>query len=348
MPIQKMSFEDSLGRFVVPSKCIGCASCVVVCPINCLEYEDGQPKIVKTCQVCGICAQVCPKFNNPMSELEKFVFGRERKREEEFGVYRSIAIAQARDENVRKFCQDGGVVTSLLISALNDGMIDGAAVSGISEKEPLKPLPRLALNVSDLLECAGTRYTYSSNIFALKEGILKKKRKIAFVGTPCQVNAIRKIQMIPLRKYSDVAAMTIGLFCSESFAYQGFIKECIQGKLGIDPWDVKKTNIKGRLLVETRSGEVRTLPLKEAKKYVSAGCTSCQDFSAELADISAGGLGLDDWTLTIIRTETGEKIFQRAQEEEIIDTRPIEDETDALNLLIKISKRKREISQELP
>jgi len=344
MPIQKVSFEDSLGKFVLPSKCIGCGTCVVVCPFNCLEYEDGQPRIVKTCQVCGICAQVCPKFGASMSELERFVFGRERREEEEYGVYRRLVIAQAKDESIRKFCQDGGIVTSLLVLALSNGTIDGAVVSGVGEQEPLRPVPRLATNLKDLLECAGTRYTYSPNVLALKEAMPQKRGKIAFVGTPCQISAIRKIQMIPLKKYSNAIAMTIGLFCSESFTYKGFVKECIQGNLGINPQDVKKINIKGKFLVETKSGEIRTFPLKEARKYVSRGCALSPDFSAELADISAGGLGLDGWTLTVLRTETGEKVFNEAEQEGIIRTRPIEDEENALNLLINISKRKREIS----
>jgi len=346
MPIQKVSFEDSLGKHVLPTRCIGCGTCVVVCPFNCLELENEQPRIVKACQVCGICPQTCPQFKTSMPELEKFVFGREGTDEEEFGIYRRIVIAQATDENMRSFCQDGGVVTSLLILAFDNGMIDSAVVSGLSEKEPLKPIPRLVTKANDLLGCAGTRYTYSPNMLALKEGVLQKREKIAYVGTPDQINAVRKIQMVPLRKYSNPLALTIGLFCSESFTYEGLVKGCIQEKLGIDPQNVKKINIKGKFLIETKSGDVGTFPLKEAKKYVSKGCASCPDFSAELADISAGGLGLDGWTLTVLRTDIGEKFFRRAEEEGIIRIRPIEDEKDALNLLTRISKSKRRVVQE--
>jgi len=118
------------------------------------------------------------------------------------------------------------------------------------------------------------------------------------------------------------------------------VKQGIQENLGINPINVAKVNIKGKVLVKTHSGETRVLSLKKAKKYVS-NCTLCPDFSAELADISVGGLGLEDWTLTIIRTEKGESIFQMAEDKGVIRTRPIEDETGVLNLLVKISKRKR-------
>jgi coenzyme F420 hydrogenase subunit beta len=340
MPIEKVSFEDSLGRYVLPNNCIGCATCVIVCPFKCLEYENGKPKLVKECKVCGICAQVCPKFDVQMSKLESFLFGRERTPEEEFGISRHVLIAQTTDERVRKVCQDGGVVTTLLIHALNNDMIDGAVVSGVSDEEPLRPVPKLALTVGDILTCAGTRYTYSPNMLALKEGIQRNRGGLAFVGTPCQINAIRKMQMVPLRKYSSAVKVLIGLFCSESFTYKGFVKSCIQEELGVNPFDVDKINIKGKVLVKTRSGETRTIPLKKTEKYVS-NCSLCPDFSAELADISVGGLGLEGWTLTIIRTSKGEELFHTANSAGLFNVRSIEEERKILDLLARISRRKR-------
>jgi len=90
-----------------------------------------------------------------------------------------------------------------------------------------------------------------------------------------------------------------------------------------------------------------TLPLKEAKAYASKGCAYCSDFSAELADISAGGLGLSGWTLTVLRTEIGEKLFQKAEQEGVIKTRPIEEEQNILNVLTRISDKKRGFSQNI-
>lgn len=340
MPIEKVSFEESLGRSVLPDNCIGCATCVIVCPFKCLEYENGKPKLVKECKVCGICAQVCPKYDVQMSKLESFIFGRERAAEEEFGIGRRVLIAQTTDERIRKVCQDGGVVTTLLIHALNSGMIDGAVVSGVSDEEPLRPVPKLALAVDDLLACAGTRYTYSPNMLALGEAVQRKSSNLAFVGTPCQINAIRKMQMVPLRKFSSAVKMLIGLFCSESFTYEGLVRNCIQEELGVDPSDVEKINIKGKVLVETSSGQTRAIPIKQARKYVS-NCALCPDFSAELADISVGGLGLEGWTLTIIRTERGEELFQRAESARALNVRSVEKEKRILDLLARISRRKR-------
>ncbi|MFQ5837055.1 MAG: Coenzyme F420 hydrogenase/dehydrogenase, beta subunit C-terminal domain, partial [Candidatus Bathyarchaeia archaeon] len=289
----KLSFEESLEKEVVSAeRCMGCAACVVICPIRCLDYLEEKPKIVNNCTACGICARVCPRYDFSLPAIEKFVFGRERKPEEDFGIYRRIVIAQARDKSILQVCQDGGVVTALLLFALENGLVDGAVVSGVSEDRPLYPVPRLATTSQEVLECAGTRYFYSPNLIAFQEGIKQKKGSLAFVGTPCQINALRKIEMFPLKKYANPLRLTIGLMCTESFTYEGLMEKIIQRELGINPHNISKINIKGKVLVTTKNGEIKTIPLKDAKKYTRKGCALCTDFSAELADISAGGLGL--------------------------------------------------------
>ncbi|MFB0566962.1 MAG: Coenzyme F420 hydrogenase/dehydrogenase, beta subunit C-terminal domain, partial [Candidatus Bathyarchaeia archaeon] len=102
-----------------------------------------------------------------------------------------------------------------------------------------------------------------------------------------------------------------------------------------------KINIKGKIIVTTNSGDMKTISLTEAKKHTRKSCLPCTDFSAELADISTGGLGLSGWTLTIIRTEKGRELFEDAEKAGLIKTRPVEEEKNALNLLVKLSKKKR-------
>ncbi|MBS7607202.1 MAG: Coenzyme F420 hydrogenase/dehydrogenase, beta subunit C-terminal domain [Candidatus Bathyarchaeia archaeon] len=343
MPIRKVSFEETLLRSVVePRLCVGCASCVISCPFNCLEYSSGGPELISECKMCGICAQVCPRFNTSLSSLERFVFGRERNTTEEFGVYRRILVAQTSSDDVRMVCQDGGLVTSLLIFAIEKGIVNGAAISGKSSDEPLKAVPKLALSRNDILECAGTRYTYSPNLLALKEGVQNNVGKLSFVGTPCQIHAVRKLQMLPLKKYADAISFTVGLFCSESFTYNGLIKSFFQERMGIKLGEVSGINIKGKMILRMKDGEVKAIPLRDVKEYSCTFCRACPDFSAELADISAGGLGLEGWTLTVVRTEVGDEIVSEAESKGVIKTKPLEDKR-LIDLLIKMSRRKREV-----
>ena len=341
MGASKISFEASLAIDVVESdRCVGCGACVAVCPYDCLMLIQGHPSLVKECKSCGICAQACPRYDFSQVQMEKFVFGRKRKPEEPFGLYRRLVVAQATDEKILKVSQDGGVATALLSYALKNGHVDSAVVTGASKEKPFYPIPKLASAFTEILESAGTKYTCSPNIPLLIEACKQKKTKVAFVGTPCQVQAIRKMQAAGLTKHTGCLNFTIGLMCSGCFTYEGLMKSYIHGELGVDLSEIKKMNIKGKLLLTTASGVIG-IPLSEIRRHRQRSCGGCGDFSAELADISVGGLGLDGWTLAIIRTKKGEELFSGAEQAGFLRTKTVDAEANALSLLVRLSEKKR-------
>jgi coenzyme F420 hydrogenase subunit beta len=347
MHFEKASFEDTLqSKVVLKGKCFGCFACVITCPYASLDFVEGEPYLAKECKICGICSQTCPQYGSQLSQIEEFVFGRQRRHEEDFGIHRRIVVARAEADEVLRFCQDGGVVTALLLHALNIGLIDSAVVSCINERKPFYPVPKVVTTSEDLLACAGTRYSYSPNLLALAEAV-KNHTSVAFVGTPCQIFALRRIQMAGLKKYIVHLKFLIGLMCSECFTYEGLMETHIQKKLGINLADIKKINIKGKMVVTLKNGLVQTIPLKEVKQYARKSCGFCGDFSSELADVSTGGLGLNGWTFTVIRTEKGEELFSSAEEAGVIKTRSASEEPNALSLLHKLSQKKKERSTSL-
>jgi len=306
-----------------------------------LEFREEQPRLVKECKLCGLCAQACPRFRWTQAKAENFVFGRERKPEEEFGVYRRLAIAQATNDEVLRVRQDGGVATALLQFALQNGMIDGAIVSGTDPEKPFYPVPKLATTEKEILNAAGTKYFCSPNVLPLADVLKQKKTSVALVGTPCKIHAVRNMQMAGLKRLTAPVKFLIGLMCSECFTYEGLMENYIRGKLGINLADIRKMNIKGKMLVTLDSG-VTAIPLADTKPFTRTSCSACGDFSSELADISVGGLGLDGWTFTIIRTEKGEELFASAEKAGFITTKPIEEGAFALSLLTKLTRKKRD------
>jgi len=342
MSLAKISFEESLVKHVINTgKCLGCGTCVVTCPFYCLEYKEEKPVLIKECQVCGICARTCPQYEWNQPNTENFVFGKEKGNKEIFGFYRRLILAQSNDVNVQRVCQDGGVVTALLLTALKEGLIDCAVVAGLSDDKPFHPQSLLATTIEDVLKSAGTKYVYSPNILALNSVVKQKKNDVAFVGTPCQIRAIRKIQMAGLKKYSAPIKFLIGLMCSECFTYEGLIMKYMHENLGINPIDIRKINIKGKMFVSTSAG-IKTIPLTDIKQFTRKSCKYCPDFSSEFADISAGGLGLENWTFTVVRTQRGDELFSVAEKKGAIKTRSASEEANAINLLRKLSIKKRQ------
>jgi coenzyme F420 hydrogenase subunit beta len=272
------------------------------------------------------------------AKTEKLVFGRQRRTDEPFGAYRRIALAQTTNPEIARICQDGGVVTTLFSFALEKNLIDAALVTGTNPQQPFYPIPRIATNSQEILGAAGSKYVCSLSPLTLASDAKKQgKTRVAFVGTPCQVQALRRLQMVDPEKYGFVE-FSVGLMCSGCFNYE-LISEFVQEKLGINPHSIVKMNIKQKLLITTESG-VTTIPLSEAKQYKRRSCEVCRDFSSELADISVGGLGLDGWTFTVVRSEKGKELFWNAEKAGLLRTKSVEAEDISLKLLVKLSQKK--------
>ncbi|HYV01584.1 MAG TPA: Coenzyme F420 hydrogenase/dehydrogenase, beta subunit C-terminal domain, partial [Actinomycetota bacterium] len=64
---------------------------------------------------------------------------------------------------------------------------------------------------------------------------------------------------------------------------------------------------------------------------------------AEHADLSFGGLGQNDgWTLTVIRTDLGDKVFKDAYAAGVIEYRPGREDPAALALMDKLAAHSRQ------
>ena len=95
------------------------------------------------------------------------------------------------------------------------------------------------------------------------------------------------------------------------------------------------------MVVRLDGGEIVNASLKQYREWARPACLYCLDYGAENADIGAGGIGMDDWTMTVIRTDAGHEAFQAAIDDGVIETRPLEDEPKGDFLAKKLSAAKR-------
>jgi coenzyme F420 hydrogenase subunit beta len=269
---------------------------------------------------------------------------REPRADDGYGPYSYGLYARATRPDILERAQDGGVVSALLAHALAAGAIAGAVLGDALPGNRLAGRQKLALSEEEILACSGSRYTYSPNTLAFREAMRRDVRPLAVVGVPCQVEGVRLEQNSGIRSamsawYRDNVALTIGLFCSESFTLASI--EQLGRMLGVAPERIEHVNIKGKVVVRLDDGTMLTASLKRYRELARPACLYCRDYSAEHADIGAGGIGLDGWTYTLVRTETGHRFLQAAIEAGWIETRPLADEPRGELLIRRLAAEKK-------
>ncbi|HXQ44459.1 MAG TPA: Coenzyme F420 hydrogenase/dehydrogenase, beta subunit C-terminal domain [Acidimicrobiales bacterium] len=353
MPPEKPHWADLYKEVVTSGLCTGCAACIVVCPHDVLHYndadgvyrpwkvdEDGGPTdCTHGVKGCTMCTRACPRFRTWETEIDTFMFGRERTEDEVAGITGDILLVRAADTAVRDNGQDGGLVSAILIWALEHGVIDAALVSALEgDGTSWKAVPAVARTRDEVLATAGSRYTYSANTLAYPEAVESGAEKIALVGMSCQASVPA---MMSARKAGKVArrlSLSIGLLCSKTFD-DAIFEDLFEAKYGLTREMIKKINIKGVFQIWTRDGAYHEVPLKEGHAWTREGCKACPDFAAEHADISTGGIGaFSDWTLTIVRTDQGREIMAGMSADGVIETRPGDDDPGAIELLHKLAR----------
>jgi coenzyme F420 hydrogenase subunit beta len=369
------TFKEMMNEVVEYGSCCECGACVLVCPHNVIDYLGGKPKQVAKASAafdhcgmsegigCDVCAQVCPRLGEREHHLTERVFGPlDQVYRGMFGAYRRVVAARMTDATVRARCEDGGVVTGLLAWLRRRDEIDGAIVSTIDPAAPCVPVPRAVTTEAEILASASSWYTYCPNTLALEQAEKQNLGRVAFVGVPCQVTPVRKMQLVDpafldngrkkekhierqtkfLKGFGERVALTIGLLCSEVFTFDGLMRDLIEGRLGIDLADIAKFNVKGKVLIDTRDGRRVEIPLKQAQEYARPECHHCGDFSAELADLSCGGVGAAEWTIVVLRTPRGEALFDRAAADGVFEVRPMTEFETSMKVLLRLARKQRQ------
>lgn len=330
--------------------CCSCGTCEAICPMNApvvqrdiidvsvdkgnyrkmelrteSAYQGINPLKADTspCVNCYACERVCPILDGfPTTD--------------EFNNIRSMKAGKSRTLKG----QDGAAVSQILKSLLEQGEIDCAI--GVVKNERWSTKIAVFTSPEDVVKAAGTKYTYQPVVATMRDihrayidsaetslisndgymrdeersyiepikNVLKKYKKVALVGVPCQVHAAHLF-----RENFDKIELIIGLICMESFSEEIMFSEVIPKVMGVDIRDAVKMNFhKGKFIVNTTK-ETKEVPIKDVAHMARKGCHHCQDYTSYYADISVGSVGSDDgWSTIFVRTETGERYLNKVKD----------------------------------
>ncbi len=310
--ISEFGFQDLHDLVISKNNCVLCGTCLSICPR--IGIKENQPSLLDYDPECSLCYKYCAKTYFPEKFFEKEIFTEHSNKDPLIGYYQKVIAAKSTDETILNLCQNGGIVTTLLIHALNKGLIDGALLTG--KDEEWKPTPIIARTSKEILEAAGSIYALAPTLLSYKDVINKYKlKRLAFVGMPCQIQATRKLQFFPpLSDEYGKFALVIGLYCTSNYSYDS-MKEIIQKELEIPINLVKKIDIShGKFIVYTKDEIHKEIPITKIKKYTWSSCQYCKDYTAEFSDISIGSIGSQEntWNSVIIRSDVGMNIFNDA------------------------------------
>lgn len=160
--------------------CTACGACAYKCPKACISMEEDQygliyPKIrTDNCINCHICENACPiiqdlSFRNPIKAF----------------------AAWSNDKEERRTSASGGIAAEIYKMALEDGYF----IVGASQNLDFSVTHKVISTTNDLFQLKNSKYVFSHayDIYPQIKDLLQQKKKIVFIGLPCQVAALRTI-----------------------------------------------------------------------------------------------------------------------------------------------------------
>lgn len=340
-----IAFNDLEQLIIKPGFCTLCGACEAACPTHAIKIIDQKPKRLYDCSehldLCPICYDICPHSDALLYEVLRFMTDASHRRGS-IGYYRKIVLAQAADPKIRDATRSGGVINALLNFAIEQGIVDAAIFSRASRTLSFKVKPSINLVPDDAISAVDLKIVPSAVAEAFGRAVFEYgKIRIAFVGVPCHVLALRKLEAWQHRIIGSLKII-IGLFCLWAFSLDRLL-EYLLHDYGIAANEIKSIDLMMDKYLVSIENKIVKISASEIRDHIMNRCKTCMDFTCEFSDLSIGGAPpLKDWSLVIVRTGKGEEFFNLATEKKIISVKDVDEEPEALAHLISLSAYKKE------
>lgn len=338
-----------ISKVVEDLLCTGCGTCESICPKDAIKLvKDNDNGIylphieMSKCNKCKMCLKVCPGYEMNYNYFNIDLYGK-IPTNILVGNYNHCYTGYSENYNIRYNSSSGGLLTQLLIFALESNVIDGVLVTRMKRDKPLEPEPFIAKTKEEIIEASTSKYCPVPANIMIKE-ILKNNTKCAVVGLPCHINGIRKAESIN-KKLKDLIVLHFGLFCGYGINFAG--TEILLKWLNLNMEDICKISYRGNgwpgaMVIEYNKNNDNNIRIKSVPSpsyygrfFLDFGfspkrCLLCTDLTCELSDVSFGDAWLSEYSndkigrsIVIARNEKGNTILQNAESNNKISLREV-------------------------
>lgn len=251
-----------------------------------------------------------------------------------WGEMYACSIGASYDNDVRKDASSGGAISMILIYLLEQQLIECVVHVGAAKGKPYLNEVKISTSTQQILENANSRYSPSSPLAHIMQ-IVANFNKVAFVGKPCDVAALKQYAKFNLQ-ISEKIKYYISFFCAgvpSIAATVDLIKALDVEVDDVVKLDYRKGGWPGFFRIIDKHENVHKLSyaltwMKVLGPSVQLRCKVCPDAVGHFADIVCA----DSWddfddkgfpsfksslgkSLIIGRTELGYKTLNKAIEE---------------------------------
>lgn len=277
------------------------------------------------CTDCGIsrtstperCGRACQFIRPDYPALETQVHGRARDpaRPDElhFGPFRRMLRAAL--VTPRAGAQWTGIATRLAERLLETDAVDAVLAVAPDPSDRWRPVPVLVTRAEDMAACRGMRMGYAPLLALLEPARAQGYERLAVIGIPCQVHALRALEAeLGLKRL-----YVIGTPCSDNTTTERFhhFLELVAAQVRTAPESITYVEFRADYHVELRFADGRRkeipflqLPISQLPPdFFPLTCRTCVDYTNVLADLTVGYMGGEGEQWLLVRNDRGEELL---------------------------------------
>jgi coenzyme F420-reducing hydrogenase beta subunit len=327
--------ENNIEKIYENRLCSFCGACILVCPVDAIEYDDAQIVVNDSCTKCGKCLDICAQ--NQKERYKTKIFEKESNKKIKqylskfksipFGFFINLYNCKATRKEILDHAMIGGTTLAILSCALNEKEIDKIVATEFIEDKQF-PTAVATNSYEQLLKSGGSKYLPTMSLDILKEISQDDKINSCIITTlPCQAYVLEKLknqkeseELVKKIKYVITLLCGSGLPTREDV--ENFLrKEKIEVKL--EDLNIHRERRKKFWRINPQHEERYIYNSEDGKEYDFSSkmilrtrsitnCSSvCQDYTGIHSDISIGGSSIGR-NIVVTRTEKGEELVRKA------------------------------------